>query len=146
VTLGRRWYLVGYDLDRHDWRTFRVDRLTETQLAGVRFRQRTLPATDAAAFVRQAIDASRTHIEVEVRLRAPATEVEPRVGRWVTVSAVDVDTCLVRMDVDTLDWPVLLLGSLDVDFEVVSPPELVTKLSSVAERFARCAASAPATG
>src|SRR5207247_961937 len=27
VHTGRRWYLVAYDLDRADWRTFRVDRL-----------------------------------------------------------------------------------------------------------------------
>src|SRR3954462_4975793 len=28
VSLGRRWYLVGYDLDRGDWRTFRLDRVS----------------------------------------------------------------------------------------------------------------------
>jgi predicted DNA-binding transcriptional regulator YafY len=27
VPLGRRWYLVAYDLHRHDWRSFRLDRL-----------------------------------------------------------------------------------------------------------------------
>ena len=27
VNLGRRWYLVAWDCDREDWRTFRVDRL-----------------------------------------------------------------------------------------------------------------------
>src|SRR5436309_13391413 len=27
VNLGRRWYLVAWDRDRGDWRTFRVDRL-----------------------------------------------------------------------------------------------------------------------
>src|SRR5438067_4262924 len=27
VHWGRRWYLVGWDVDRTDWRTFRVDRL-----------------------------------------------------------------------------------------------------------------------
>src|SRR3989440_3733652 len=26
VLLGRRWYLVGYDLDRQDWRSYRLDR------------------------------------------------------------------------------------------------------------------------
>ena len=29
VTVGRRWYLVAYDLDRQDWRSFRLDRLRE---------------------------------------------------------------------------------------------------------------------
>ena len=38
VPLGRRWYLVGYDLDRGDWRTFRLDRcrLHRRRPAGVR--------------------------------------------------------------------------------------------------------------
>ncbi|WP_295121318.1 YafY family protein [uncultured Leifsonia sp.] len=28
VSVGRRWYLVAYDLERHDWRSFRLDRMT----------------------------------------------------------------------------------------------------------------------
>lgn len=29
VSTGQRWYLVAYDLDRADWRTFRVDRVSD---------------------------------------------------------------------------------------------------------------------
>ena len=49
VTLGRKWYLVAYDLSRRDWRTFRLDRLTDTRTTGVRFERRALPADDATA-------------------------------------------------------------------------------------------------
>ena len=38
VNLGRRWYLVAWDCDRDDWRTFRVDRLTRLSPAGVALR------------------------------------------------------------------------------------------------------------
>src|SRR6202167_3783718 len=55
VLLGRRWYLVGYDLTRHDWRSFRLDRLAAPDGTGTRLRPRELPATDAAAFVRAGI-------------------------------------------------------------------------------------------
>src|SRR6185312_1645581 len=55
VSLGRRWYLVGYDLDRGDWRSFRLDRLAGPQGTGARFAPRRLPAPDAAAFVRDRI-------------------------------------------------------------------------------------------
>lgn len=34
VALGGRWYLVAYDLDRHDWRSFRLDRLTGPTATG----------------------------------------------------------------------------------------------------------------
>ena len=55
VSLGRRWYLVAYDLDRGDWRSFRVDRISAPMTTGARFRQRDLPAEDAAAFVQAGI-------------------------------------------------------------------------------------------
>ncbi|MEO7285838.1 MAG: WYL domain-containing protein, partial [Jatrophihabitantaceae bacterium] len=34
VNLGRRWYLVAYDVERDDWRTFRVDRIQQARSAG----------------------------------------------------------------------------------------------------------------
>ncbi|WP_197359093.1 helix-turn-helix transcriptional regulator, partial [Streptomyces clavuligerus] len=36
VCTERRWYLVAWDLDRADWRTFRVDRVTPTPPHGPR--------------------------------------------------------------------------------------------------------------
>jgi len=40
VSTGRRWYLVAYDLDREDFRTFRVDRVSEPFATGARFAPR----------------------------------------------------------------------------------------------------------
>src|SRR5690349_20227124 len=51
VSAGRRWYLVGYDKDRQDWRSFRVDRVADVRTTGQRFRPRDLPGDGAAAFV-----------------------------------------------------------------------------------------------
>ena len=45
VPLGRRWYLVAYDLYRHDWRSFRLDRLDAPRRTGARFRPATCPPT-----------------------------------------------------------------------------------------------------
>ena len=52
VATGRRWYLLAFDLDRDDWRTFRVDRMTE-----VRARRAVRPreAPDAAAYVQRSV-------------------------------------------------------------------------------------------
>ncbi|MCL2729080.1 MAG: YafY family transcriptional regulator, partial [Actinomycetia bacterium] len=36
VASGRRWYLVAWDLDRDDWRMFRVDRLSDVTATGAR--------------------------------------------------------------------------------------------------------------
>ena len=55
VSLGRRWYLVAWDRDRMDWRSFRLDRISGPEPTGQRFRARELPAEDALAFVQQGI-------------------------------------------------------------------------------------------
>ncbi|CAM5296356.1 hypothetical protein STENM327S_05582 [Streptomyces tendae] len=64
VSTGRRWYLVAYDLDRDDWRTFRVDRVSEPFATGARFAPRELPAGDAAEYLRHSMqrrsDSSRS--------------------------------------------------------------------------------------
>ena len=88
VLLGRRWYLVCYDLTRQDWRSFRLDRLTEPRGTGARFRPRELPAADAAAFVQAGIGSFAAVYEVEALVDAPAETVRERYGRWATVEEV----------------------------------------------------------
>src|SRR4051812_22303401 len=46
-----RWYLLAWELDREDWRTFRVDRIAPRSRTGVRFVPREVPGGDAASFV-----------------------------------------------------------------------------------------------
>lgn len=60
VHTGRRWYLVAFDLDRDDWRTFRVDRIDGVPALSFRFTPREPPAEDLAAYVSRAITSSGT--------------------------------------------------------------------------------------
>lgn len=46
-----RWYLLAWDLEGDDWRTYRVDRITPRSRTGVPFRPRPIPGDDAAVFV-----------------------------------------------------------------------------------------------
>jgi predicted DNA-binding transcriptional regulator YafY len=140
VSLGRRWYLVGYDLDRQDWRSFRLDRLSEPAGSGGRFRPRELPAQDAAAFVRAGISSAWNTYEVDVVVDAPADQVRARIGRWSTVEPDGDGRCRVRMSTDSLDWPLMALGTAGAEFSVVSPPELVGLLRDWGGRFSRAAA------
>lgn len=140
VPLGRRWYLVAYDLHRHGWRSFRLDRLDAPRATGARFRPRELPADDAAAFVRAGISHAPWNHEVEALVEAPAAAVRERIGRWVTVEDVDDRCCRLRMTTDALDWALLALGAVDAEFTVVGPPELRDRVQSWGERFARAAA------
>jgi predicted DNA-binding transcriptional regulator YafY len=143
VALGRRWYLVAYDVDRGDWRSFRLDRVADPRATGARFAPRRLPADDAAAFVRAGIGARAPAQVVEVLVRAPAGHVRPRIGQWATVEDEGDGTCRVRMEADDLSWPALALGMTGAEFTVSAPPELAELLADWGRRFTRAAAEAP---
>lgn len=137
VSLGRRWYLVGYDLDRGDWRSYRIDRMSRPEGTGARYRPRTLPAADAAAFLRAGIGSMSAVYDVEVLIEAPAGAVRERIGRWSTVQNAGPGRCRIRMTADSLDWPTMALGAVGADFEVISPPELADHVRDWGRRFSR---------
>lgn len=136
VSLGRRWYLVAWDRDRMDWRSFRLDRISDPEPTGQRFRPRDLPADDALAFVQQGIQRMPQRYVVRARVAVPADELAVQVGRWGTVTP-DGDGCLLEMNVDDLAWPVMVLAGSGGDFVVESPPELAERIAEVGARFSR---------
>jgi predicted DNA-binding transcriptional regulator YafY len=137
VSLGRRWYLVAYDLGRHDWRSFRLDRLSDPGSTGERFRPRELPAEDAADFVRAGIATIPTTYAVEVIVHAPAAKVRATVSRWGTVEEIADDRCRLLMTVDGLEWPTMLIGAIGAEFEIVGPTELTDFVREWGTRFLR---------
>jgi predicted DNA-binding transcriptional regulator YafY len=139
VSLGRRWYLVGYDLTRHDWRSFRLDRLGRPHNTGARFRPRELPAEDAATFVRNGIGTAPVSYDVEVTVHAPAASVRSVIGRWAEVEPAGDERCVVRMRTDSLDWAAMAMGAVGADFTVHSPSELHAHLRDWGRRFSRAA-------
>jgi predicted DNA-binding transcriptional regulator YafY len=136
VVLDQRWYLVGYDLARNDWRSFRLDRLDAPATTGARFRPRELPADDATAFVKAGIGRQPAPYTVRARVAAPAERVRARIGRWSEVEA-DGDGCLVTMRTDSLEWPAMALGTVGAEFTVLGPPEMADYLRDWSERFGR---------
>jgi predicted DNA-binding transcriptional regulator YafY len=147
VALDRRWYLVAYDLVRNDWRSFRLDRVIGVpRPTGARFGPRTLPAADAAEFVRRNVTAAPGIWQVTAVIEAPAAVVRQRIGRWATIEEDGADRCLATMTPgDTLDWPVMALGLAGADFQVLSPPELAERIAAWGSRFTRATAK-PAAG
>lgn len=135
VCLGRRWYLVAYDLTRHDWRSFRLDRLQQPDNTGAAFRPRELPTGDAATFVRNGLNHLSAPYTVEALIHAPAAAVRDQIGQWATVDEVDPGGCRMRMSTDSLDWPAMALGTVGADFVVLTPPELLDHLQDWAHRF-----------
>jgi predicted DNA-binding transcriptional regulator YafY len=138
VNWGRRWYLVAFDVDSQDWRTFRVDRLTPRTPTGPRFAARPLPEEDLAAYVARRTSAAAWRYHARVTVHAPAEYVLDRINPAVgTVEAVDAQSCVLDTGADSLDTLAVYLGMLGVDFSVTDPPELVEHMRTLADRYRR---------
>jgi predicted DNA-binding transcriptional regulator YafY len=145
VTWGGRWYLVAWDLDRKDWRTFRADRIIPRVPAGPRFAPRELPGGTVAAFVAGRFlgsDAGDWPCRGEVILGLPAAHVSPYVREGV-VEELGPDRC--RLVLGSWSWTGLAatVGRFDADIEVVGPAELKDAFAHLARRFAGAAADHP---
>ncbi|CAM5509766.1 helix-turn-helix transcriptional regulator [Streptomyces pilosus] len=141
VSTGRRWYLVAYDLDRADWRTFRVDRVSEPFATGARFTPRELPTGSAAEYLRRSMNRTQESYEMVVTFAAPAATVAARVPAWLgTPEPLDEATCRLRATVgDAKDWMAVRLAMLGHDFTVHEPPELVDAVRELGARMTRAA-------
>ena len=142
VSVGRRWYLVAYDLGRADWRCFRLDRIAGPRTTGARFRPRDLPAEDAAEYVRASLAGATDTLVVTALVQAPLAMVEEAIGRWSVSEAVDDAMTRVRITVDTPEWALFGLAATGAAFRIEGPPEVVLLASSWGERFAAAARDA----
>lgn len=139
VTTGRRWYLMCFDRDRDDWRSLRLDRMSDVRAVGTTFIPREAP--DAASYVRRAISSSPYPYVARVRYRAPADVV----ARVFPAASVDVepdgpDACIVTVGADDPQRMVPWLAMPGCEFEVLEPDEVVDAVRVVAERIARAGA------
>ncbi|MBA3420236.1 MAG: YafY family transcriptional regulator [Geodermatophilaceae bacterium] len=134
VNTGNRWYLVARDVERADWRTFRVDRISAVLATGRRVTLVDPP--DAAAFVAAGVSSApyryQARVLLEVDLTTAAQLVPPTVG---SLAAVEGGTVL-STGGDSLDGLALHLAFLGCDFEVLDPPELRARLDDLARRLA----------
>ena len=138
VHVGRRWYLLAFDLDRDDWRTFRVDRLTLRTPGGPRGAPRPVPGGVAVAHVVRGVGSAAWARPVRVRLHAPAGVVAERLSPVAGALADDgPDACVLETGGTSLAQVAGFLLSLDVDVTVLDPPELATVLARLGARGAR---------
>ncbi|MEV6678215.1 WYL domain-containing protein [Streptomyces erythrochromogenes] len=136
VSFGRHWYLVAWDTDRDDWRTFRVDRLVPRTPSGPRFTPRELPGNDAAAYVARRLSAQAWPVRATVTLHESATAVAGRVWPGMgVVEPVDEHSCLLYLGADTCRDLAWMITSVDTDFTLVdAPPGLAEALHAQATR------------
>ena len=142
VTRAGRWYLIAWDLEREDWRTFRADRIVPRTPTGPRFTPRELPGSNVAAFVNSRFRGSDGTggwpCEGEVILNLPAAAVL-RHTREEIVEELGPDRC--RLILGSWSWPALAaaIGRFDTDIEVIGPTELKDAFAHLARRYADAA-------
>jgi predicted DNA-binding transcriptional regulator YafY len=140
VMWGGRWYLVAWDLDRRDWRTFRVDRMHPRMPTGPRFTPRPLPAKDVHTYISQKFAQPAPPCRGTVVLRMPAEQVIRWAGPYAEVEPVGPDQC--RVTASSWSWGALAAwaGLFDTDLEILGPEELKEAAGRLASRYARAVA------
>ena len=137
VSMRRRWYLVAFDLDRDDWRTFRIDRIRAPIGTGVRATPR--PAPDATALVSEGVAVRAYDVQAVVRVHCPpeaaAREISPMVG-VVGPDPDDAAAAIVRIGGD-VDWIARYVSGLPYRCDVLEPPEVRTEIRHIARRLLR---------
>jgi predicted DNA-binding transcriptional regulator YafY len=140
VNSGQRWYLVAWDLDRADWRTFRVDRMRAGMSPGARFAPRGLTDAEVEALIARGVPVEARRHQARVLVHAPAAELAERFGQWFgTITAVNVTSAMVETGADDIEQLAAYLGLLGADFSVSEPPELVAAIRALAARYAAAA-------
>ncbi|MFD0114936.1 helix-turn-helix transcriptional regulator [Streptomyces sp. NPDC058320] len=138
VCSERRWYLVAWDVDREDWRTFRVDRITPKPPHGPRFAPRTPPADDLAAYVSKGVSQSPYATRATIRLLVPVEEAAQRISPSAgTLEADGDDSCVLRTGAPSLDVMVIHVILTGFEFEVLEPDGLTDAIRTARDRLSR---------
>ncbi|MGW5669268.1 helix-turn-helix transcriptional regulator [Micromonospora sp. NPDC003776] len=134
VTTGRRWYLMAWDVDRDDWRTFRLDRMSEMAATTWRFRPREHP--DPVAYVQRSVTGAPYRYLARVRVHARPDRlrelVPPQVAR---VEEGHDGWCVLVVGGDDVDWLAVQVARLGFEAEVLEPPELREAVARLARRL-----------
>ncbi|MFI6871265.1 helix-turn-helix transcriptional regulator [Nocardia sp. NPDC050406] len=138
VHLRQRWYLLAWDVERTDWRVFRLDRMTEIATTATYFEPRALPARSAADFVREGMRTPRYRAVLTVA--APAAVLGDALKSLdCDIAPVDARRSRVTTLVDSFDWLVLRVGLLGVDFTIEEPAEFRERAVELADLLRRAA-------
>ncbi|MDN3293474.1 YafY family protein [Streptomyces ficellus] len=138
VCSERRWYLVAWDVDRRDWRTFRADRIVPKPPHGPRFAPRTPPAEDLAAYVCEGVSTTAYAAKAVIRVHAPLAEAARAVGPADGHLEAESDTtCVLRTGATSLDVMVIHVVLMGLEFEVIEPPELDARIRDIRDRLSR---------
>ncbi|MGA9776230.1 MAG: WYL domain-containing protein [Candidatus Dormiibacterota bacterium] len=133
VATEQSWYLVAHDLDRADWRTFRVDRMFDLERTGHTFIPRNL--ADPGRLVAQAVTVASYRYRVVVEVAASAETVSTLVPAGASMVEPAGAQARLTFGANRLDWTAAFLIDLGLPFVVQEPPELREHLLELGRRL-----------
>jgi len=137
VHTGRLWYLVAWDSQRKDWRTFRIDRVQRLASTGPQFTPRDFPG-DISAYVSRSITQVPYRYRMRIRLRGSVTELAKRIPSWCGVlEALDEECCTLSTGADSIEALAAQVALTGADFDILEAPECFAELREVALRLER---------
>ncbi len=139
VPVARRWYLLAWDRQREDWRTFRLDRIADIFETRVRFEPRPLSDDEARERVERALRHRQSRATARVIVELPRAELMERLG-WYgrDIVADGPDRCVWPLESDAVENLMIPLMWLPVGvpYRVEAPPEVLEFIAAQAQRFA----------
>ena len=130
LSVEGRWYLFAWDLEREDWRTFRLDRMHAVHPSTFTFAARETPDIEHA--VRESITVAGYRAACTVRILAPYAQVAPMISaRTGTLEADGEEACVLRAGADQLRWVAVHLAGMGLPVEVIDPPELLEEIEAL---------------
>jgi predicted DNA-binding transcriptional regulator YafY len=134
LTSGR-WYLLGWDPDRGDWRSFRIDRLRLKIPHGRPFTARPAPPGGLAAYAARSLAGAVWTGRHRVRLLAPAEQMRHRAPVAVDIVADGPDACIATVGSSDTAMLARYLSWWDADFEILDSAELLAEVRGLARRY-----------
>ncbi|GAA1956048.1 helix-turn-helix transcriptional regulator [Agromyces allii] len=145
VPVARRWYLLAFDRDRDDWRTFRLDRMSDPFQTRVNFEPRPMTDEEARSRVEKALRWRERTVSMRVVAAVPREALVAHLGWWGRdVVAIDAEHCAWPIEADLVENLVMALMWMPrgVEYRVEGPPEVHAFLAEQASRFAAAAPDA----
>jgi predicted DNA-binding transcriptional regulator YafY len=144
VSWQRYWYLVARD-EQSVWRTYRVDWITLRMATGRKYQPRPIADEDYTDFVLRDVATTGWKVHARITVDAPAQEVLSRIHAAVgIVESIDDNTCVLVTGADSLEIVAVYIGMLGLDFHVDGPPELLTHLQTIGNRYLNAIPRSPA--
>lgn len=140
-----RWYLAARDVDRDDYRTFRVDRIAgrDVDVTTRRFVPGAPPG-GIAAYVARSLASAHHRFRARLLIAGGVDELAAKIPAWIgTLEARSPRRAVLTVGADTEAALAALILHAGVDFELLDPPGLAPALEAAARRLLAGARAVP---